>query len=324
MMYNDYYNIKVKWRKIMQGITHLWDELWAGVPEVVQALLVLVLAFLVAWIAKKAIIKLLQFVGFDKVLTKVGLDKESQGKTKEFISKLVYLVTFVLFMPGIFEKLGLTSIASPITSMMNVFMTYLPNIVAAIVLLVVAGLATQIIYLVLAKVLTAVGVDKWANAILTATGTKASAKFSLAKTLAAIVRYVALIIFIVEAFDILQFDILSKVGHTIVGYMPLALSAAAVIVVAILAGNFVQKAILENFKDSKVTAFVAKVIVVVAGVFVTLYQLGIAQAMVNSAFVIVLGAVGVAFAIAFGVGGRDFAKHMLAKLEKSIDSKSRK
>ena len=32
----------------------------------------------------------------------------------------------------------------------------------------------------------------------------------------------------------------------------------------------------------------------------------------------------VGFAIAFGVGGRDFAKHMLAKVEKGIDSKSRK
>lgn len=308
----------------MQGITNFWNEFWDGVPDVLQAFLVLILAFLVAWIAKKAVIKLLTFVGFDKVLKKAGLDAESQGKTKDFISKLVYLVVFVLFMPGIFEKLGLTSIASPITSMMNVFMTYLPNILAAVVLLVVAGLATQIIYLVLAKVFTALGVDKGANAILTATGTKASTKFSLSKTLAGIVRYVALLIFIVEAFDILQFDILSKVGHAIVGYVPLALSATVVIVTAILAGNFAQKVILESFKDSKATAFVAKVAIVVVGVFITLYQLGIAPAMVNSAFIIILGAVGVAFAIAFGVGGRDFAKHMLARLEKSIDSKSTK
>lgn len=308
----------------MQGITHFWDEFWTGVPDVLQALLVLILAFLVAWIAKKATVKLLTFVGFDKVLKKAGLDAESQGKTKDFISKIVYLVVFVLFMPGIFEKLGLTSIASPITSMMNVFMTYLPNIVAAVVLLVVAGLATQIIYLVLAKVFTAIGVDKWAKAVLKATGTKASEKFSLAKTLAGLIRYVALLIFIVEAFDILQFDILSKVGHAVVGYIPLALSALAVIVTAILVGNFVQKIILESFKDSKATAFVAKVAVVVVGVFITLYQLGIAPSMVNSAFVILLGALGVAFAIAFGVGGRDFAKHMLARLEKNIDSKSRK
>lgn len=308
----------------MQGITNFWNEMWTGVPDVLQALLVLILAFFVAWIAKKATIKLLTFVGFDKVLKKAGLDVESQGKTKDFISKIVYLVVFVLFMPGIFEKLGLTSIASPITSMMNVLMTYLPNIVAAIVLLVVAGLATQIIYLVLNKVFMTIGVDKWAKSVLAATGTKANEKFSLAKILAGLIRYVALLIFVVEAFDILQFDIMSKVGHSVVGYLPLALSALAVIIVAILAGNFVQKIILESFKDSKATAFVAKVAVVVIGVFITLYQLGIAPGMVNSAFVIILGALGVAFAIAFGVGGRDFAKHMLARLEKSIDSKPRK
>ena len=308
----------------MQGIANFWNEFWNGVPDVLQAFLVLILAFLVAWIAKKAIIKLLQFVGFDKVLKKAGLDAESQGKTKEFISQLVYLVAFVAFMPGIFEKLGLTSIASPISSMLNVFMTYLPNILAAVVLLVVAGLATKIIYLVLSKVFVAIGVDKGAKAVLEATGTKASSKFSLAKTLAAIVRYVALTIFVVEAFDILQFDILSKVGHSLIGYLPLALSSAVVMVVAILAGNFAQKAITENFTNSKVTAYIAKVVILVIGVFVTLYQLGIAPALVNSAFIIILGAFGIAFAIAFGVGGRDFAKHMLAKVEKGIDSKSRK
>ena len=308
----------------MNGVTRFVDEFWMGIPDVFQALLVLILAFFVAWVAKKAVLNLLKFIGFNKALKKAGVDAESQDKTTDFISQLVYLVVFVLFMPGIFEKLGLTSIASPISSMMNVFMTFLPNIVAAVVLLVVAGLATEIIYVILSKVLIALGIDKGAKAVLEATGTKANAKFSLSKTIAAIVRYTALTIFIVEAFDILHFDILSKVGHHLIGYLPLALSSAVVMIAAILAGNFAQKSITENFKDSKVTAYIAKIVIIVVGAFVTLYQLGIAPAMVNTAFTIILGAVGVAFALAFGMGGREFAAHTLAKLSRKIDSKSRK
>ena len=45
-----------------------------------------------------------------------------------------------------------------------------------------------------------------------------------------------------------------------------------------------------------------------------LIQLGIATTIVSAAFIIVLGALAVAFAIAFGIGGRDFAANTLKKL----------
>ena len=50
-------------------------------------------------------------------------------------------------------------------------------------------------------------------------------------------------------------------------------------------------------------------------VFMTLNQLGIATSIVNSAFIIILGAAAAAFAIAFGLGGREFAGNVLHKLE---------
>ena len=53
-----------------------------------------------------------------------------------------------------------------------------------------------------------------------------------------------------------------------------------------------------------------------------LSQLGIAADIVNAAFKLVLAAIAVAFAIAFGVGGRDFASHTLKKLEDNLEKKS--
>ena len=46
-----------------------------------------------------------------------------------------------------------------------------------------------------------------------------------------------------------------------------------------------------------------------------LNQLGIARSLVNMAFTAVAGAFAVAVAIAFGVGGKDFAARLLQKLE---------
>ena len=55
-----------------------------------------------------------------------------------------------------------------------------------------------------------------------------------------------------------------------------------------------------------------------------LNQLGIATKIVNSAFVIILAALGVAFAIAFGIGGRDFAKKTLDDASKKLEENKKK
>ena len=71
----------------------------------------------------------------------------------------------------------------------------------------------------------------------------------------------------------------------------------------------------EKCPDAKLTATIAKTAIVVVAVFMVLIQLGIATTIVSAAFIIVLGALAVAFAIAFGIGGRDFAANTLKKFE---------
>ena len=50
-----------------------------------------------------------------------------------------------------------------------------------------------------------------------------------------------------------------------------------------------------------------------------LSQLQIAVAIVNTAFVIILAAVAVTFVLAFGLGGRDFAKKTLDRVDDKIE-----
>ena len=70
--------------------------------------------------------------------------------------------------------------------------------------------------------------------------------------------------------------------------------------------------------------FHIKIGILVIGAFMVLNQLGIATKIVNSAFVIILAALGVAFAIAFGIGGRDFAKKTLDDASKKLEENKKK
>lgn len=399
----------------MDYFTNVWDKLMVNVPSAVEALLLLIIAFICATIVRALVNSTLNILKLDKALDKAKIEDEKKTSLKEFIAKLFYLITFALFVPGIFEKLNLKGVSEPVISMMDKLLTYLPNIIAATVLLVIglciargvkellipifqklnmdkylekAGVqgdskvtisdalanivyvlilipvviasldalkveaiskpATEMLnnilifmpkilvaivivyvgkfiadlaYNLLEKVLISIGTDRATSSMLNATGTKTEKEFSLSKIIAHLVKYIIIIFFLVEGVNILKLEILTNIGSKVITYMPYAISSVIILGISILVGNFAENGINSKFEDSKITALIVKVVIITIGAFITLYQLGIAASLVQSAFIIVLSAFAIAFAISFGIGGKDFASHMLGKLEKRIDTK---
>ena len=105
----------------MDNITRFWDNLVGGLPNVVVALIVLVVALLLGWLTKFLITKLLKAIGVARGMEKAGVEKANGKKAINFVGNLAFLIVFALFLPGIFEKLGLNNIATPIMSMMDKF-----------------------------------------------------------------------------------------------------------------------------------------------------------------------------------------------------------
>jgi len=302
----------------MNNLSHFWEDFTSGLPDVVVALLVLVLGLVVAWIAKALVLKFIKITGIKRGMAKAGIEQKNIESATSFFGRLVYLVVFILFLPGIFEKLGLNNVATPIVAMMNGFMTYLPNIIGAIIIamvgLFVAKLAKELLTPILKKTKL--------NAFVEKAGVN-SEKIDVTSIIVNIIYTVVAVFFVVEALNTLKLDVLTHIGNQIIAYLPYALSAAIVMLVAFLLGNWVENILAKNFGTSRATALVAKIAIIVIGVFMSLYQLGIASEMVNAAFIIVLGAFGVAFAVAFGIGGREFAAHTMKKFEQKLDENSR-
>lgn len=303
----------------MDNLTHFWDDFIGGLPDVVVALLILALALFVAWLAKKASLKLLKLIGAERGMEKAGIEKKNYESASSFVGNIVYLAVFVLFLPGIFEKLDLNNVATPIVSMMDKFMAYLPNIIGAIIIamvgLFIAKLVKELLKPLLSKtklnsVVENVGID--------------TKKIDIAGIIVNLAYVVVAVFFVVEALHTLQLSVLTNIGNQIIAYLPYAISAAIVMILAYILGSWLESTLVKNFKFSRGGGLIAKIVILVIGVFVTLYQLGIAPAMVNAAFIIVLGSLGIAFAISFGFGARDFASHTMRKLEKKLDETAAK
>ena len=302
----------------MQNITDLYYSLLGNVPDIILALLVLVLAFFVSWVAKKLALKLTKFLGLERAMAKAGISQKNIKNTTSFIGRLVHLIVFILFLPGIFEKLGLNNVATPIVTMMNSLLAYLPNIIGAVVILIIGLFIAKIVKELLTPLLDKLGLNAWLKRIGVAS------KINFPDLLSTIVYAVIVVIFAIEAISTLQLDILTRLGAGLVDYLPFALSAALILAIAFLLGTWSEVALVNKLKTSTFTGLAAKVAIITTGVFMALSQLGIASGLVNATFVILVGSVGVAFAVSFGLGGRDFAAHTMKKLEKKLDDKSRK
>ena len=97
------------------------------------------------------------------------------------------------------------------------------------------------------------------------------------------------------------------------------LAAVLILIACYVCASITDKALKKN--GHEIGALFAKSAIYTLGGFMILNELGVAGTIVNAAFIIVVAAFGVAFAIAFGIGGREFASKMLDKLSGKFDKK---
>ena len=378
-----------------------------GAWAIIKSVLLLILAFIAAKIVKSLVIKLFTKTKLNNLLGKSDAAKEGREKTIEFIGKLMYLLVFLLFIPGIFESLGMQEVSSPILNLLNIMWSYLPNVVAAVVVLCVgfyvaklvrellipvfnkikvnrlqekagmdvpdtAKLSNTLAYIVYALILIPVIITALrvlniqaisepaimmldiifgfipnilAAVILIVIGCMV-AKFSgnivqsliasagldgklaklldgkashfvLSKVIGTTVHTVMVIFFIVESFSVLRLQVVADIGEAIIGYMPYVLAAVLILIACYVCSSMVQKALQKNGHTT--AALVSKCAIYTVGGFMVLSELGIAQRIVNTSFVLIVSALAIAFAISFGIGGKDFAARTLKRLEGKCD-----
>src|ERR1700686_2459611 len=134
--------------------------------------------------------------------------------------------------------------------------------------------------------------------------------------LATLVRWFVRLIVLVTAFDALGLPAVSLVLQQILLWLPNLVVALVVLVIAGLAAtalsNLVRGATAESgLGNPNLLATIARVAVWAFAIVIAVNQIGIATTIVNTLFMATVGAVAVAFALAFGLGGRETAAQIV-------------
>ncbi|GMN08422.1 hypothetical protein MTsPCn5_38110 [Croceitalea sp. MTPC5] len=186
----------------------------------------------------------------------------------------------------------------------------LPNILGAIVILIVGWIITKIAVYLLKKVLKLARVEK-----LTAKINEqkilgdSKIKFNITNVVVVFAKWILFLAFLIAAADVMNWEILSREISNLLGYLPKLLSAIAIFMVGMYIAKFVRTAI-DGFYNSfdlaggKIISNLAFYIIAIIISITALNQAGIDTTVITNNVTIILGAFLLAIAIGFGLGAK--------------------
>lgn len=196
------------------------------------------------------------------------------------------------------------------------FVQFVPRLVAAAIIFAGGFVIALLVRRVIQEVLAWVNFDRLSlrsgASDMLRTADMPAAEVLIAK----ISFWIVWVGFIVSAVDTLQFGPFQGLVEEFFRFVPRFLVALLVLALGLLVSNFLWRATLlasvnAGLPGARLLSGVLRVLVIAIGVVMALEQVGLATAVVLTAFAITFGALMLGLAIAFGLGGRDAAKVLL-------------
>lgn len=298
------------------------ENILAFIPKLLAAALILLVGWFVAKIIRDLVTGLLKTVGTEKFAHRLGLQK-LLGDTS--LSSVIGTIVFVLIMIPIvisaLDQLDIRAITEPAVEMLNEIMTMIPNIIIAVLLILVSIWLGKWVRQIVAGLLQRVGFDSMTRNMTIGNWKPGTGGMLLSELVGYIAQILVVFFLTIEALNLVKLDFLVTMLTAITAYIPHVLAAVIILALGLIVANIVEK-VLSNILTGpsfKMITAVAKYAIIALSIFMSLDQLGVAATIVNSAFILILGGLALAFGLAFGLGGREFAQGYLTKLDKTIE-----
>jgi small-conductance mechanosensitive channel len=193
------------------------------------------------------------------------------------------------------------------------FFAFIPQLLGAIVILIVGYVVARVLQAVVARALQAIGFDRWMErGGIKQFFDRARTRETPATVLGKLVFWFVFIIAITMAADALGIQQVSEVLAQLIAYIPSVIAAILILVLAALLANFLA-GLVRGATGSELLANVARYAIIVYAAFAALTELGIAVQLTAPTFLIILGAVALAAAIAFGFGAQGVARDIVER-----------
>ena len=295
------------------------------IPNIIAAILLIIFGYFLAKLARQLLTLLLSKTPIDNLQKKYGAnpDGTASATISGIIGQIAYVIILIIFIIAALDVLKIDAISGPAKEMLTIIVDFLPRIFGAIIVVLVGVFLAKLVCNLLVNLLIGTGIDEKTKGIMPKND-EGKPAITMSSLIGIIVKVVINLFFVVSALQILDIKVLTDIGTAIIAYLPNILAAIIIVVAAWILAGKAEKAILKSNKNSTGLASLAKILIIVLASFMAVSQLGIAPRIVETLFTFGIIGLAAAFAIAFGLGGREWAAKKLADMDEKIKKETRK
>ncbi len=199
----------------------------------------------------------------------------------------------------------------------DTFIHYLPRVLAMLLFIVIAWVVFKILVWIIKRALRFSKIDRLTekvngNSLLS----KANVKIDLTKIILVVAKWIILMVLVIIFAGIFELENVASGLKTIIAFLPTLFMAILILCLGIYVATYLKKTVNHLWKSfgigggKIVSAIVCYAILFITGVIVT-NKLGINIDIITDNLSIILGALFLTLAIAFGLGSREIIKRLL-------------
>jgi len=218
-------------------------------------------------------------------------------------------------------------LVEPAKTVLTQIMQFLVNVLLVLVILLIGWLFSKLVGALISRMCKAFKLDELAKRIeIDTLMAKGGLQYSLSQLIGMICYWLGLLITFVVAVNAIGLTVAADLLNRIVLYVPNIIAALFILIlgmfVATILRNIVRTAASNaGLSHVNLLSKIIEVVVIVFAVMVTLEQLGIGARIIELIVTIVLGSLGLAFALSFGLGCQDIARKALSETIDKIKAK---
>lgn len=295
---------------LFMPLTNMIDKTFSFIPNALLAAFVFFIGFVAARAVRGIVTNLVAGFNIQALATKAGINEKNSLPT--IAGSLSFMLVIIPFTIAALDALKVEAISRPATNMLNKVLESLPNVFTAAAILVVTYYVVRMLAGIVKNILANTQIDALPAklGLQSALGEK-----KISDLVGCAILFFAMLFAGIAAADLLGFEAISGIIAMFIAFGSQIILGAVILTIGFWLAGIIAGVVERSEQGSKFLANIVRVLIMGLVLAMGLKAMGIADSIVNLAFGLTLGAVAVAFALAFGLGGRDAAARLLKRIQ---------
>lgn len=299
---------------ITAPLQSMFEKVITYIPNLAAAAAIMLVGLWIAGIIRRAVAGLVVISQIDAFGEKIGVSKLfGNGGIAAMAGVISYVLVAIPVVISSLTALKIDALSNSVTGFFNKLLNATGDVIGAALLIFAAVLAGSFVAALVTQFVSALGFDRLMNTVLRKNDENSIAPSAVVGKL----TFIAIILLaVLSACEIMGFSQLAQLIRTFAAFGGNILLSITVLFIGIWLANVAADALTGKCSGLMISAVRIGVIIFTAAIAIG--NLNIGDSIVQIAFTLILGAVCVAAAIAFGVGGREAAAKLLNEWAEKI------